>query len=80
MRGGRGIDAAVLSLRQPFLRFRRTLVLPDLLFCVPDLQCSAGLVDPVITDATAIDDVVFRSSEFLRGKAAVVLALIKRQA
>lgn len=36
-------------------------------------------VDPAITRADHIDDIVFRRSEFLGGMAVVLLALIERQ-
>ena len=35
-------------------------------------------VDPAITDANHIDEIVFRRSEYLGGMAAVLLALIAR--
>lgn len=38
------------------------------------------LVDPAITSASAIDEIVFRRSEFLGGMAAVILALVETQA
>jgi hypothetical protein len=34
------------------------------------------VVDPAITDANTIDEIVFRRSEFLGGMAAVILALV----
>ena len=36
-------------------------------------------VDPTITSAGEIDDIVFRRSEYLGGMAAVLLALISEQ-
>ena len=37
------------------------------------------VVDPVITDANHIDEIVFRSSEFLGGMAVALLAMIVQQ-
>jgi hypothetical protein len=37
-------------------------------------------VDPKITNANEIDDIVFRRSEYLGGMACAILALIEQQA
>ena len=36
-------------------------------------------VDPTITDANHIDEIVFRRSEFLGGMAVAILAMIERK-
>lgn len=36
-------------------------------------------VDPTITDANHIDEIVFRRSEFLGGMAVVILTMIERK-
>ena len=36
-------------------------------------------VDPAITDANEIDDIVFRRSEYLGGMAVAILALIEQK-
>ncbi|WP_412509231.1 hypothetical protein [Roseovarius sp. SYSU LYC5161] len=42
-------------------------------------QMAADLaVDPTITDATHIDEIVFRRSEYLGGMAAAVLAMVEQ--
>jgi hypothetical protein len=37
-------------------------------------------VDPTITDATQIDEIVFRRSEYLGGMATAVLAMVEQSA
>jgi len=56
-----------MTLAQRFIQKARVLV-PE----QEDLQS----IDPALDDPQAIDDVIFRRSEYLGGMAAVILALI----